>query len=148
MLRRWHRVATGANRSRFRYAVAALVVVGAGLASRNFPALFPEFMGKYPGDAFWALMVFLGWCVVFPGISTARLAAYALATCGLVELSQLYHAPWIDSIRSTTLGHLVLGSGFMWGDFVAYGIGVGVGVLGDCVMRSAIAADSTSAPGS
>lgn len=103
-------------------------------------------MGKYPGDAFWALMVFLGWGVVFPGVSTARLAAVALATCGLVELSQLYRAPWIDSIRGTTLGHLVLGSGFTWGDFVAYGIGVGVGALGESVMRSAIAAHSSSAP--
>lgn len=134
--------ATTANRSRFRYALAVLVVIGAGLGSRSFPGLLPEFMGKYPGDACWALMIFLGWGVVFPGISTAMLAAYAMATCGLVELSQLYRAPWIDGIRSTTLGHLVLGSGFAWGDLVAYGIGVGVGGLGESVMRSTIATHS------
>ena len=73
---------------------------------------------------------------------------YALITCCLDECSQLYHAPWIDLIRSTTLGHLVLGSGFIWGDFVAYAIGVGAGALGEIAMRSVMAARTKSTPGS
>ena len=36
-----------------------------------------------------------------------------------VEESQLYHASWIDSIRGTTLGALVLGHGFLWSDLPA-----------------------------
>ncbi|MBF8276231.1 MAG: hypothetical protein HW390_1304 [Candidatus Brocadiaceae bacterium] len=131
---------TKQNRSRLWYAIALLVVIGVGLASRSFPVLFPRFMGKYPGDGFWALMIFLVWGIVFPGISTARLAVYALVTCCLDECSQLYHATGIDIIRSTTLGHLVLGSGFIWSDFVAYAIGVGVGALGEIAMRSVTAA--------
>ena len=46
-----------------------------------------------------------------------------------VELSQLYHAPWIDSIRETTLGGLILGFGFLWSDTACYTVGVGLGVL-------------------
>jgi hypothetical protein len=46
-----------------------------------------------------------------------------------VELSQLYHAPWIDSIRQTTLGGLILGFGFLWTDLACYAFGVGLGVL-------------------
>ena len=133
------------DRSRLWYAITTLVVIGLGLASRSFPGLFPQFVGKYPGDAFWALMIFFAWGVNFPSISTARLAGYALATCYFVECSQLYHAPWLDNIRSTTLGHLVLGSGFMWGDLVAYAIGVCVGVLVERATRSAIAARTGSA---
>jgi hypothetical protein len=30
-----------------------------------------------------------------------------------IDLIQLYHAPWIDSIRQTTLGGLILGFGFI-----------------------------------
>ncbi len=41
-----------------------------------------------------------------------------------VELSQLYHAPWIDSIRQTTLGGLILGFGFLWSDLACYALGV------------------------
>ena len=46
-----------------------------------------------------------------------------------IELSQLYHAPWIDSIRQTTLGGLILGFGFLWSDLACYAAGVGVGII-------------------
>ena len=46
----------------------------------------------------------------------------------LVE-GQLYHAPWIDSIRRTTLGGLVLGFDFVWSDLACYAVGVGLGIL-------------------
>jgi hypothetical protein len=43
----------------------------------------------------------------------------------LIELSQLYDVPWIDSIRHTPLGGLVLGFGFFWSDFTCYALGDG-----------------------
>ncbi len=49
-------------------------------------------------------------------------------------MSQLYHAEWIDSIRATTLGGLVLGYGFLWSDLVAYTIGVGIGFLFELIL--------------
>ncbi len=42
---------------------------------------------------------------------------------------QLYHAPWIDSIRQTTLGGLILGFGFLCSDLACYALGVLLGVL-------------------
>jgi len=53
----------------------------------------------------------------------------ALAFSVAVELSQLYHAPWIDSIRHTTIGGLILGFDFVWSDLVCYAVGVGIGVV-------------------
>src|SRR3954464_6144190 len=47
----------------------------------------------------------------------------------LIEVSQLYHAPWLDSIRHTTLGGLILGYGFLWGDLACYAVGIGLGVV-------------------
>jgi hypothetical protein len=47
----------------------------------------------------------------------------------LVEVSQLYKAPWIDSIRRTTIGGLVLGHGFVWSDLACYAVGTGLGIL-------------------
>ena len=44
-----------------------------------------------------------------------------------VEISQLYHAPWIDSIRRTTLSGLLLGFGFIWSDLACYAVGVAIG---------------------
>jgi hypothetical protein len=50
-----------------------------------------------------------------------------------VELSQLNHAPWIESIRQTTVGGLILGFGFLWSDLACYAVGVGLGVLGEII---------------
>lgn len=46
-----------------------------------------------------------------------------------IEVSQLYKAPWIDSIRGTTLDALVLGHGFLRSDLASYAVGVGVGIV-------------------
>lgn len=116
---------------------ATALVVALGLASRKVPGLFPAALGKYPGDALWALMVLCIAGVVRPTASTAWLAGVALGISFLVEVSQLYHAPWIDSIRSTTLGHLVLGSAFGWIDLVAYAVGVAIGAAIDGLWRKA-----------
>jgi hypothetical protein len=43
------------------------------------------------------------------------------------RLTQLYQAPWLNAIRGTTLGHLVLGSTFSWTDMLAYTVGVATG---------------------
>jgi len=48
-----------------------------------------------------------------------------------VEISQLYHTPWIDSIRQTTLGGLVLGFGFLWTDLIWYSVGIAIGAVTD-----------------
>lgn len=118
-------------RSRFGNVVAVVAVIILGLASRKFPALFPAFLGKYPGDALWALMMFLLVGIAFPRRSTAWVAVVALAISFAVEFSQLFQAPWIDAIRRTTLGALVLGSGFSWVDMIAYTVGVTVGAVGE-----------------
>jgi hypothetical protein len=53
--------------------------------------------------------------------------------CGFIffciEISQLYHAPWIESLRSHPLGGLILGFGFLWSDLVCYTFGVVFGYL-------------------
>jgi hypothetical protein len=46
-----------------------------------------------------------------------------------VEVSQLYHAPVVDAVRATRLGHLVLGSGFDARDLAAYAGGIVGAVL-------------------
>lgn len=124
---------TPCSRNRALYAVLILVVIAIGLASRQYSHLLPPQLRKYPGDALWALMVFLMFGFARPRWSIFRTAAAALATSYLVEFSQLYQAPWLNVIRQTTLGHLVLGSGFHAEDLLAYALGVIVGLLGELI---------------
>jgi len=124
------------RRSRPLYALLVLAVIAAGLASRKFPALLPAQLGKYPGDALWALMVLLLVGLARPGWSVGRVAAVALATSFAVEFSQLYQADWINAIRHTTLGHLVLGSTFHMPDLLAYAVGVAFGASSEVLLLS------------
>src|SRR5271165_5485284 len=100
-----------------------------GIGSRRYAHALPGFIAAYAGDTLWALAAFLGFGVLLPRASTRTIAVLALAFSVAVELSQLYHAPWIDSIRQTTLGGLILGFDFVWSDLVCYAAGVGSGVL-------------------
>lgn len=104
-----------------------LATIALGLATRKFPGLSPTFLGQYPGDALWATMVFFLWGLVLPKASIARVAALALATSWIVEFAQSIQVPWLVALRSTTIGHMILGSTFHAPDLVAYAVGVGLG---------------------
>jgi uncharacterized protein (DUF1810 family) len=120
-------------RHRGVYATLVAVVIGLGLASRS-GALSP-FFAKYTGDALWALMIFLSVGFLLPTWRTASVGAIALTVTCSVEFSQFYHAPWIDVVRFTTLGHLVLGDTFAWGDMVAYLAGIALGGTKEAIAK-------------
>ena len=61
---------------RSHLALALVATIALGLASRAFP-LFPAFLGKYPGDALWALMVLFGIAFVRPDIPASYRAPCA-----------------------------------------------------------------------
>jgi hypothetical protein len=121
-------------RKRTWYFATLILVILLGLASRRFPALFPVAIGKYPGDALWALMVFVGWGLIFPRRSTLQIFIFALVTAYGVELLKLYRAPWLDDFRASTVGHLILGSSFSWQNLMAYTIGSAMGALGERIL--------------
>jgi hypothetical protein len=121
-------------RSRGRYALLVVIVVILGLASRRYREALPPFVAAYAGDTLWANMVFWLFAIVMPRSRTMAIAAAALAFAYAIEISQLYHALWIDSIRATTIGGLVLGSDFVWSDLVCYTVGVVAGAVLDLLM--------------
>ena len=112
---------------RLIYFAAGLATMLVGLGSRKLRDDLPPVLAEYAGDTLWALMLFWLVSTLIAGRPLMMRGAISLALTFLVELSQLYHAPWIDSIRQTTLGGLVLGFGFLWTDLVCYTLGVAIG---------------------
>lgn len=129
------------------YLVLTLVVVALGLGSRRFGGSLPSFVAAYSGDTLWALAVLLGVSVLAPGAPLWVRAALTILFAFAVECSQLYHAPWIDEIRGTTLGALVLGFGFLWSDLACYAAGVSIGVLGELAMTRRLRKKHADPPG-
>jgi glycopeptide antibiotics resistance protein len=114
-------------KKRFLYLGYAIALIPIGMASRTYGNTFVKL---YFGDVLWAMMIYFGLKMILPNQS--KKAAYlALVFCFLIEFSQLYHAPWIDTIRSNRLGGLVLGFGFLWSDLVCYLLGIGLGYFID-----------------
>jgi hypothetical protein len=124
--------------SRILYFGCALGIVVLGLASRRYQSYLPMILGSFAGDTLWALMVYLGLGSLAPQARVRSRAAAALAVCYLVEVSQLYHAPWIDALRHTRIGGLVLGFSFLWSDLVCYTCGVGCGAILEHVSRGVL----------
>jgi hypothetical protein len=117
------------------YVLSAIVVVSAGLASRRYRTHLPSFLGEYLGDSSWALMLFLVVNFVLAGRPLFQRCIISLVLAVAVEVSQLYHEPWIDGIRNTTLGGLVLGFGFLWSDLVCYLVGITAGAFAELTVR-------------
>lgn len=90
------------------------------------------------GDALWATMMVWWVSAIVPARSLMVRAAISLGLCYFVEISQLIRAPWLDRLRASALGHLVLGSGFDPRDLVAYAGGVLVAVAIDRMLRSRV----------
>lgn len=108
---------------RWVFVTAVAVTIVVGLASRQI-----EWVPAWIGDALWATTAYFIVSAIAPRARWWRRGAAALAFSYAIEFSQLYHQPWIDNIRATTLGHLALGSTFVWADLVAYTAGVAFGI--------------------
>lgn len=123
-------------RSRALYLALTLAVVALGLASRRYRPALPPFVGAYAGDALWAAMVFLLAAAAWNRARTTVLAAGALLFAFGIEAGQLYHAPWIDAVRATRAGALVLGHDFVWSDLLCYAVGVVLAAASDLLLRA------------
>jgi hypothetical protein len=112
--------------SRIQYFISTLIVIALGITSRKIIGV-PTFFG----DVLYAVMIYFGVRLVFIHLSIQKAAFLALSFCFCIEFLQLYQAEWMLEIRNTTLGHYVLGQGFLWSDLVFYTLGIAIAFLMD-----------------
>jgi hypothetical protein len=126
---------TPGSRARLAYVALAIGTIVLGLWVHRVAPLGPAARDVL-GDALWATMI--AWWVgaLAPAARLVSRTATAFGICVVVECSQLIHTPSLDAIRSTTLGHLVLGSGFDPRDIAAYALGVAVAATVERMARA------------
>lgn len=123
------------RRNRILYLILTIITIILGLLSRKVQGL-AQIISSYSGDALWALMVFFLFSFLFNKKSTIFILVISIIFSYGIEISQLYHAPWIDSIRATTLGGLILGFGFLWSDLICYTVGIVIGAIIDKIINN------------
>ena len=106
---------------RICYLAGIAVLIALGLLSRRV-----KFVPAACGDALWAMMVYCCFRIVLIRKPMIISAVAALITSFAIEFSQMLTPDWLVKIRSTFLGHMLLGQGFLWSDLLAYTIGIAV----------------------
>ena len=104
---------------RIFYIIAIALLIVLGLSSRKV-----AFLPDETGDGLWAMALFCFLRFIFFNSKLKDIAIVTLILSFLVEFSQLIRWEWLVAIRSTFIGHMLLGQGFVWWDLLAYSIGV------------------------
>jgi hypothetical protein len=105
-----------------------LAIVPLGYIVRFSPSL-PEYIrdpaGSIAYEIFWILTILF----IYPPADRQRTAIWVCLGSCAIEFLQLYQPPWLQAIRATLPGRLVLGSTFLWSDLPVYFIGSYLGWL-------------------
>lgn len=120
------------------YISIIIIVIFLGLLSRKLTDYLPNIINLFLGDSLWAMMIFFFCKLFWENWKLKKVGLTSLTFCFIIELSQLYQANWINVIRKTTLGWLILWRGFLWSDLLAYTIGISLGIIIDIFIQKNI----------
>jgi glycopeptide antibiotics resistance protein len=120
--------------NRAAYLIAIMITILLGLATRKFSQYLPPFIAENAGDALWAMMVYFGFRFLLVRKSPFASIYLSCLFCFGIEFSQLYQADWLNHIRSTTIGALIFGKGFLIVDLVRYSAGIIIATIMDKVL--------------
>lgn len=105
------------------------VVVPLGVASKLYEGPARFWVSGHAGGilyvVFWILLAF----VIWPTLSSRLAALTVLGITSVLEVLQLWKPSALEAVRSTFIGHALIGSTFSWWDFPYYVLGSVLGVL-------------------
>jgi hypothetical protein len=100
-------------RSRSLLLLGILLIIPIGLLARHARDAYPGPLTAYNGDTLWPMLFYMLFAIALPAVRGGVLAVLALAATVAIEFLKLYHGPWIDAVRSTRIGVLLLGNTFL-----------------------------------
>ena len=122
----------------FKYRIALLIslsiILPLGYVVRFYGSA-PEWLNDSFGSIAYQILWIVLVALLFPQASPLWTAiGVCLASC-FIEFLQLWHPPFLEAIRATFLGRLILGNTFTWSDFPSYFIGSFLGWVWMQVLR-------------
>ena len=111
---------------RLYYFISILLILILGILSRKISGI-PLFIG----DILYAVLIYFGIRFLIMNSKKSTSFLLGLLFCFSIEILQLVQIDWLIAIRKTTLGHYVLGVGFLWLDLLCYIIGTLLALLID-----------------
>ena len=105
------------------YLIVLVLAPLAGIGSRLSGDL-PVFIQSHAGDFFWAVAAYVLVSLFFHKKKIFSRSIIAFLFAVLVEILQLADWPVLEVIRSFPAGKLLIGTGFLWMDFIRYAAGI------------------------
>jgi hypothetical protein len=94
-----------------------------GIFSKYYQGLFQEWIN----NSFGGILYIIAWTALIlliqPDFNPKKVAFWVLIVNVFLEILQLWHPPFLEAIRGTFLGRMLLGTTFVFSDFIYYGIG-------------------------
>lgn len=103
---------------RLNYFILILLVLILGILSRKISGI-PLFIG----DILYAVLIYFGFRFLIMDSKKSTSHLLSLLFCFGIEILQLIKIDWLIAIRKNTLGHYILGEGFLWLDLLCYVMG-------------------------
>jgi len=112
---------------RIRLLIWIIILIPIGLATKKYgvPVWINHHAGGLIYEIFWCLAISLFW----PKLNGWKIAAWIFSVTCFLECLQLWHPPFLESVRLTFLGRALIGTTFSWWDFPYYVLGSGLGGL-------------------
>lgn len=116
--------------NRLNYFFLIVLVLILGILSRKISGI-PLFIG----DILYAVLIYFGFRFLIMDSKKSTSLLLSLLFCFGIEILQLIKIDWLIAIRKTTLGHYVLGEGFLWLDLLCYTLGTSLAYFVDFKKR-------------
>jgi len=112
---------------RFALGLSVLVITPIGFLTKAYQGP----LAHWVNDSLGGLLYVTFWCLIAAFInlqwSEKSIAVAVLLITSLLEFAQLWHPPFLTWLRSFYLGKVVLGTTFVWSDFIYYVLGAWLG---------------------
>ncbi|MBS1272491.1 MAG: hypothetical protein MAGBODY4_01637 [Candidatus Marinimicrobia bacterium] len=106
-----------------------LVITPLGFGTKFYYGPGEFWIQHYGGGVFYEIFWILVVTFLIPKVRTWLVAFFVFLSTSMLELLQLWHPPFLESLRSHFIGATVLGVGFDWWDFLYYVVGCFLGYL-------------------
>lgn len=117
------------NKKRLTALIIVLVITPIGFGTKFYEGVFQGWINNYLGGIlyviFWNLVVY----TIFPKVSIIKIVLIVFCATSAIEILQLWHSQFLETIRSNFIGRTILGNSFNWWDFPHYIAGSVLGYL-------------------
>jgi hypothetical protein len=110
--------------------IGMILIIPLGYSVRFATGLgSPVFQDVFGSIAYQILLMFL-FAFFYPRVNLVKVAIGVFILSSAIELLQLWQPPFLQAIRATWAGRVLLGNTFLLADFPPYAIGSFIGWLG------------------